>query len=175
MAEPVRVCTKCEERKPWSAFSPRSYWEDGTLRNVHGKCKACLAERARAYRKRDPENTREIKIRYLEKLRRDRRRYRRYLEKQREYNATYNEKSGRVQNPGIRRKPEVATTLPCEPFTEWLQKTFDTVGEAYNTTGIDSSAMSRYYNGSQPGVSIETVERALLSVGAHIDEVYPVV
>jgi len=96
-----------------------------------------------------------------------------YREKQREYDATYNVKHGRVQNPGARRKHEPAARLSIGPFTRWLRTTFASHAEAYTATGIDDSAMIRYYNGTQPFVSIETVEKALIAMGGNLNELYP--
>ena len=52
MTEPHKVCTRCGEDKPWSAYSAHTRNPDGSTLTPRGQCRACRKDASAAHRRR---------------------------------------------------------------------------------------------------------------------------
>jgi len=68
----TKRCPTCEQTKPWALFSPRTYWPDGSVRQVQSWCRECQGAANAKYHRVYDEAAAARNRRYLERVRRDR-------------------------------------------------------------------------------------------------------
>lgn len=83
VVEPVKVCSRCKAKKPWSAYYAKTRWPDGTMRQPQSRCRECMATVSREHpewrRKHDRKRykrTREDPEAWAQRLAEHRERYR---------------------------------------------------------------------------------------------------
>lgn len=161
--EQTKVCTLCQECKPWSTFHAKVKWEDGTMRQPQSRCKPCQAAAAKPNRKR----YRSYDKTYYWRIRNDPAAYADRLEVQRFH---YRGRHG-VTHIG-KREPD-SELLPVEPFAEWLRTLGDTDTARGRECGLGPRTVYAYRHRERGGVSIDVVDRACIEAGAQLADLYP--
>lgn len=177
--EPTKVCSICNDRKPWSAFYPAP---TGSPRWACIKCEtAAAAKRLRDRRKANPEPFREAQRRRY----RENRQNPEWVAERRDRDRRRAERARRAKGVPERAKrgPSNAPLVSREsvdagPFREWMRYimnrdgvTASTVGDEY---GVPSTIMRKIERGDQERVEVSTVERALMNEGSMtLMDLYP--
>lgn len=179
VAERTKRCTRCGEVKPWSQYYPLTRWEDGTKRTVRPRCKACETAVTLERRRNDPALHERVKAYHRERHRRVLADPERAAERRDYQRQWYHRTRG---NGGEHRRQTVdiggSSRLPAAPFAEWLrgiEHRYESRMEMADALGTDESLLRRVLSGEKPGVSLDTVDRALLNVGdgTTLDMLYP--
>lgn len=169
--EPTKVCSRCHERKPWSAF--HNYYRKGNARPL-SRCKACDREHRAELTTRNPEREREYRATYYQRLRQDPERYFARLEAERT-----RKRRRRGTDPSKHRTSRImreanvgnAHSHDAGPFRDWLGTL---TAREIRTLPASTEVLRRILNGRQDRVSIDTVDRCCLHVGtASLDTLYP--
>lgn len=159
--EPTKVCGKCKERKPWSAFHAKTRWPDGTVRQPLSYCKDCEKRRTRRG------NRSQINRRYWARFKADVERYQDHLERRR---FRYHIARGNVAPLSMRAG---GPRMDPAPFTDWL-RTLGPDSEAIaRIVGMEPGHIRRLLSGRHAQVFLDVVDRACLNAGASIDDIYP--
>jgi hypothetical protein len=170
MIEPSRVCPRCRERKPFSAFYPRTRWPEGTVRTVAAYCRPCNAAKRREWARAHPGAHAQAMRRYRKKLAQDPARLAAYQEGRRFHarDAAQREGSqvGRMTDIG---PPPL---LPALPFVEWLRE-YPTIAAASAATLLPPRRLSELRRGAHRHVRFDTVDRACINAGMPLDLLYP--
>lgn len=85
----TKRCAQCRHMKPWTEFTPRRRWPDGTIRTVDSWCRPCNRKRINAARAARPQHYRDLHNGYLARNREEfnRRARERHHEKREHDNA----------------------------------------------------------------------------------------
>lgn len=148
----TKVCSKCGERKPWAHFSPNAWNEDGSVRYVTSRCKACRAAESGPLsarrRERDPEGVR-----------------------------TYGREWLRQRVAHHRREAAGQDrSLPAVPLAEFLAERLEihgTMRELAALCGCDEAGIRRVLKGAQQRVSLGKADQYITRLGFHLSDVYP--
>lgn len=171
--EPTKVCARCKQRKPYSAFSTRTRWEDGTPRTVIAYCRPCAnAKRKENYRKH-PESKGEACRRWREKVKQDPERVADYREKQRIYNRMWHLRHG--YRVGRLTRIGGSPSVDAAPFVAWLQTLGTSSREIAEACGMADGTVRALLRGDRVSVYLDTVDAALLHANTltTLDELYP--
>lgn len=179
MTEPTKVCSKCKMRKPWSAFTPRTYWPDGTVRRPQAWCRECHNERGKARHAANPTVKRaDNRRRWREKAKNPEWREQ---ERERVRQACVRLRRERGAKPrGYAVKHEPAALFPIGPFRAWLREQLVDRGSITvlaATLGLSERRVERLLNDpAQESVTLDVVDRAVVAVGEiwMLNELYPV-
>jgi len=169
VAEPTRICRRCDKRKPWSEFYAKRRWPDGTTRNPHSYCIACWPAVQRENYARSAERRarrREYNRRYQEAVQADPERLALHNEGRRFRYRELNGVTRRARVVGRSRH------LPAAPFAEWLRSLGLPLAEIERWLGLDGSHARRLLRGEQASVDLDVVDRACLAFGVSIDAIY---
>lgn len=178
--EPTKVCTVCQERKPWSAFYTT---RTGNPRWACAKCECALAaERLRRRRQENPEPFRTAQRERYHKAKQDpewlamRRDYGRLAADRRRRKRGIPERSKRGPTHGL--KDPSRETVPAAPFAAWLASTMKTTGLTYvqigELAGVSERRLRAYAHGEVKQADLSIVERVLLWDGdTTLIELYP--
>lgn len=168
MVEPTRICSKCKERKPWSAFYAKKRWEDGTVRQPQSWCKVCQDSRPL-----NRESRKRANKRYWAQYKANDAQYGDHLERRR---FRYHIAQGRSEP--MRRRSERCSRLPAAPFAAWITYVLERDDASIEATaarlGMADRLCRRIRDLEQQMVSLETVERALIADGTiGLEDLYP--
>lgn len=161
----TKRCPRCQTVKPWSDFTPRTRWEDGTVRNVQANCKACNAELCREWRRRrgeSPDTRRQRQNRWVANLDPERKAIRRDVSRE-----WWRRKLGvEPQNYRTRgRAQHGGPTVDPTPFVEWLRSFNVNPQQTARIVGMEPRRVRSLMNGEQARVELDTVDRALCNYG----------
>lgn len=170
VVEPTRVCARCKVRKPWSAFTPRTRWEDGSPRTVIAYCRPCANAKRKACYERHPGSKAEACRRYRERLQTDPERWEEYQDKQRFYARVWALRHGGNVGKFTRLPDE---HVDAAPFVAWLRTIGSSSTEIARRTGLNARSIRAWLNGERSEVSIGTVDRACLHADFDLNDIYP--
>lgn len=161
----TKRCARCQTVKPWSDYTPRARWEDGSVRNVQANCKACNAELCREWRRTKgeaPEARRRRQNRWLANLDPERKAI--ILDRQKVW---WRRRAGTTpdQYREGRRAKHGGPTIDATAFTEWLRSFNANAEEIARQTGMEPRRVRSLMNGEQARVELDTVDRALCGYG----------
>jgi DNA-binding Xre family transcriptional regulator len=172
-AEPTKVCVRCQERKPYSEFYPRQPRNGVTYHE--SRCKPCTIAHAFDWQRRNRDRKREYDRRRREKIKAD---------PELAAVARAQKRESKRRTLGIRpenyrvsrlmREADAgpATKVPSDAFSTFLRSLDMPAADLHARSGVDDAAISRLAKGRQPFVSIDTVDRVCLAVGARIEDIY---
>ncbi len=175
LVEQTKVCADCKERKPFGEFYPRTYWPDGSVRNVTAYCKPCNIARSRAWDRDNPERLRAKWREATRRRRADPERHAIHLEGCR---RRYRERVGTFGDEMRHSANGDTELLPVEPLAAWLLYVMERDG----CSGVEIAARFRMANrvfgnivrSKQRTVTLTTVERALIADDTiTLRELYP--
>lgn len=162
--ERTKRCPRCQTVKPWSDYTARARWDDGTVRNVQANCKACNAALCREWRRtrgEHPDKRRARQNRWLANLDPERKAV--ILDRQKVW---WRRKAGTTPD---RYRPERrqrrGPTLPVAPFAAWLSTLGSSPAVIARATELNERRIHSVIKGEQERVEMDTVDRALLAVG----------
>lgn len=172
--EPTKVCSRCGERQPFSAFYRRRAGEE--LRE--SRCKQCSREYREEFVRARPDRVRAYRQSHYQRVKRDPERYAIRLEQGRE-----SKRRTRGTDPRARRVSRVMreaaspdVMVPAGPFAEWLR---DRLGDGEllrlaRELGMHDRHVRSILKG-QAMIALSTVDAALLAVDepAMLDVLYP--
>lgn len=180
----TRMCSRCREIKPLDL--EHFYREPHGCAGLKTICKVCHNERTDAWARANPEkrraSDRASKRRGYQRMKDDPERIGNRRTYEREWHRT---RLGIMDRPERwkRGKRQIESTgragcpaVPVGPFAEWLRTVGDN-GEAIAArTGMSPRRVWSVLNGEQESVEVDTVDRAILTVGdgTTFDDIYGV-
>lgn len=152
-----KKCTRCEEVKPWAQFSPQSYNEDGSVRNVQSRCVRCQSSKTDAERRAYQRDwARENRARINPRR-----------------NARERAKRARIS---LERAPQTGRRLPVGPFRDWFETVVREHGDMETVARVvvlDPRSLSRALDGTHSHVIERLADQCFTRTGYHLNDFYP--
>jgi hypothetical protein len=163
----TRECSDCKRTKPWKEFWPRTYWDDGSVRNITSVCRDCNRERAKIRAKDRWKNLKAdpqaLAVHHIRRA---------------EWNAGYRRERGaqpvNTVEPLAVSEPEF-DRVPVGPFRSWLQERLEgehdgSVNSFAQILGVDEARVRVWLGDKAQSrsdfmthIAVGTVDRALCS------------
>ena len=70
-------------------------------------------------------------------------------------------------------RSKVREMLDVEPLQQLLKRKFATSGETWRALRMNRSLIEKVWRGQKPYVFIDTADKVCISLGVHLDEIYP--